>query len=125
MWFGFLGGAAAWSVQELAGYALMAHSCDPLGTPLASPTTGPAWFATLAISVTALAVALAAYIVSRRTVARTNVDPALGWSGAAAESDRTTARRYLAFGGQLMGVVFTLLIVFNAIALLAETPCRY
>jgi hypothetical protein len=124
VWFAFLGAAAAWSVQLLAGSALLAHACYPQIEPLRSPTAGGFRGAAAAITIVALLVALVALRMAWRLVVETE-GRRMGFAQAAAIADDDGIPRYLAFAGVLVGIVFTLLIVFNGIALILEATCRF
>jgi hypothetical protein len=123
MWFGFLGGPVAWSVSELVPYMLIAHTCLPNIEPLARPNSPAAWPAAVGVTAAMLLVGLVALAVSGRDTMRMFADTA-GYDLKAAESHHSTARRFLAFGGVLFSVIFTSLVVYNLIALLAESVCR-
>jgi len=123
MWFGFLGGPAAWSVSEMVPYMLIAHTCVPNIAPLTAPNSPAAWPAALVVTVVMLVTALLALVVSGRETARLFADER-GYGQTAAESHHSTARRYLAFGGVLFSIIFGSLVVYNLIALLAQPACQ-
>jgi hypothetical protein len=123
-WFAFLGAAVAWSVQLILGYALLSHTCYPQGEPLLSPTQGGFSVAAVIVEIVTLLVALAALGMAWRLVGLTIGRP-VGFSEAAAISDDDGVPRYLAVAGVLIGIVFTLLIVFNGLALILEPTCRF
>lgn len=124
LWFAFLGAAVAWSLQLIIGYALLAHACYPSAEPLnllgaysARIAAGIVTAVTFVISVWSLALAC-------RLVTTTN-GRRIGFAEAAAVSDADGVPRYLATAGVLIGIVFTLLIIFNALALIIEPTCRF
>jgi hypothetical protein len=124
LWFGFLGAAAAWSIQELVAYTIVAHTCYPNTDPLTAPHSGIAWPFALGISVAALLVSLLSLGAAWRQTARTIRDTG-DYGLASADSHRTTARAYLSFGGVLFGAIFTALIVYNIAALIFQPACTY
>lgn len=123
LWFGMLGPAAAWSVQEVATYAVVAHSCYPRSEPLHSPSVGGTWVTALIVTVIAFLTALAALWVSSREWRRRRDDHG-GWREALRES-RGSSGRYLAFWGITQSVIFAALILFNGIALFVVPTCSY
>ena len=123
LWYGFLGAPAAWAISELVAYMLMAHACYPNVDALARPNSGAAWPAATVVTACMLVVALGSLAVSWRRSARLMTD-VRGYDQWAAASHRTTARRYLTFGGVLFSVIFAAFVVYNLIALLAEPACR-
>jgi len=122
IWFGFLGGAAAWSVQEIVSYVVVAHTCYPSFDPLPLPDLRSAWVAALVISLVLLGVAIAALVVAVRLTTRT-MPESHGYAEASAESHRETANRYLAFGGVLFSSIFVALIVYNCLTFATGHTC--
>lgn len=123
MWYGLLAAPAAWAISELVPYMLVAHACYPNVEPLARANSDGAWPAAFAVAACMLLVALSALVVSWHRSARLMADTR-GYDRWAAASDRTTARRYLTFGGVLFSIVFSGFVVYNLIALLAEPACH-
>jgi hypothetical protein len=123
-WFAFLGAAAAWSIQLILGYALLSHACYPQSEPLLSPTAGGFPIAAIVIEIVTLLIALAALLMAWRLV-NTTIGRPIGFAEAAAISGENGVPRYLAVAGVLIGTVFTLLIIFNGLALILEPTCRF
>ena len=123
LWFGFLGAPAAWSISELVSYILMAHACYPNLSALPQPDSGAAWPAAVAVTACMLVISLAALAVSWRETSRLMAG-IHGYDQWAAEAPRSTARRFLAFGGVLFSTVFAAFVVYNLIALIFEPACR-
>src|SRR5690348_9259343 len=100
LWFGLFGAAAAWSVQELVSYALLAHACYPSRDPLATPATSAAWPLAVVVSLAALLVGTAAVLTALRI-----------WRGGA-EAPQIEARvgegrvRFMALSGILVSSIF-------------------
>ncbi len=124
VWFAFFGAAAAWSVQLIVGYALLAHACYPQADPLLLPTAAGFRSAAGVVTVITLVVALAALSLAWRLVVATE-GRRMNFADAAAVSDEGGIPRYLAFAGVLIGIIFTLAVVFNGIALIIEPTCRF
>ncbi|HKT61916.1 MAG TPA: hypothetical protein VJQ46_17825 [Gemmatimonadales bacterium] len=95
LWFGLVGAPLAWSVQELAGYALAARGCE----------AGRA--AAVVLGVVTTLVGLGAALTAYRS-----------WR--ASRADHAPAG-FMAFGGILTSVLFTLLLIMN-LALTATVP---
>src|SRR5690242_5484512 len=66
LWFGMLGSPVAWSLSELIGYSVVAHSCFPLGEPLTTPSLSGTWLTALIAVVVLLIIALGALWVATR-----------------------------------------------------------
>ncbi|GEM_PF-2329544 len=122
LWFAFLGGAAAWSVQELVGYMVVAHACFPQLDPLVQPV--PSWALPVAeaIGVVMLVMGLVALVAAIRETRRHEPDSP-GFTRAAAEAHRGDALRYLAFGGVFFDLLFSALIAYNIFSLFVERTC--
>lgn len=125
LWFGLLGAAAAWSVQEIVAYALVTHSCYPRTQPLAEPSLGGTWTLALGVTSLALVIALAALWVSYRLWRGYQPDPRTSWRTEVLESAQARANPFLAYSGVLLSAIFTALIVYNAIAILLVPVCGW
>ena len=121
LWFGLFGAPAAWSVQLLVNYALVAHACFPKSEPLASPALGGLHAIVLGASFGALAIALAAEATAWRSW-RASRHENHGGHGVLLEvgEGRTV---FMALGGVLVSGVFLLGIVMNVIPILLASPC--
>ncbi|HEX6534535.1 MAG TPA: hypothetical protein VF041_08055 [Gemmatimonadaceae bacterium] len=124
LWFGMLAPGAAWSIQEVATYAVVAHSCYPRSRPLFAPSVGGTWVTALIVTVVALLAALAALWVSSREWRRHRSTDHEGWREELLGTRGGTAR-YLAFWGVTHSVIFAALILFNGIALFIVPTCSY
>jgi hypothetical protein len=128
LWFGLLGAAAAWSVQSIVAYALIAHSCYPRTEPLVEPSLRGTWILSLGATSLALLTALGSLGVSlrlwRERVPATSAVEG-DWTEEADEPVEGGAGRYLAFSGLLLGAIFTALIAYNAIAILLVPVCGW
>lgn len=130
LWFGFLGGPAAWSVQALVNTSLAAHACYPHLTPLAAPIARGLRGLTFAVGVAAVAVCVAAAVVAWRTWSRTRGEHQQG-SGRGREHEPSSAlletgegrTRFMALAGVLTSLTFLVVTVADAAAILLVTPC--
>jgi hypothetical protein len=97
VWYGFLGGAAAWSAQLVIGYGLEEAMC---------PGGGPEpWIVVATLAAAAVAA---------------------GSLGTAYRFRRTPegSVQFLAFAGMLAGAFFLALIALGGLQLLSLDPCR-
>jgi len=132
LWFGFIGGPAAWSVQALVNTSLTAHSCYPRLTPLSSPTTGGLRGIAFAVSLLALAVCVAAAAVSWRTWWRTREEHQQG-TGRGRQHEPSAAlletgegrTRFMALAGVLTSVLFLVVSAINTASLFLVSPCGW
>lgn len=125
--FGLFGGAAAWAVQLISNYSLMAHFCYPLQTPEASPTFGGVRTLAIGISAVLLVVAVVALFTAIRSfsVTRHEVEKS------EAEAHRETAEvgegrtRFLAMAGILVSGIFVYGVVMAGVPLIAMPICVF
>ncbi len=121
LWFGIFGAAAAWSIQELASYAIVTHACYPSRQPLLLPAMSGAWTVTLLLSLLMLLVGLAAGFTAYRAWRRTRL----------VQSDAEEYQleigegrvRFMALSGVIMSSIFLLNLVMNASVLFMVPPC--
>jgi len=114
LWFAVLGGVAAWTVHLLVAWGLEEIACasgsrssDILGVPLAAVIA--------AATLLPLAVAVAALVVAWRLWRRTE---------AAADGEVRMGRAsFMALVGLWADALFTLNILYGAVALLFIRPC--
>lgn len=111
IWYAFLGAPLAWSLQLIIGYAMVAHACYPGMDPLNYLGAGGARITTVIVTLVTLIMAIAALATARRLVT--------------VQTGTESVSRYLSMAGVLTGIVFTLLIVFNLVALIVEPTCRF
>ena len=127
LWFGVFGAPAAWAAQLISNYALMAHFCYPVSTPLASPEFGGVRLLAILISagllvvaVAALAVALRSWSVTRHETARRRSPP----HHEAAETGEGRTR-FMAMSGILVSAVFTFGVLMASVPLLTMPICVF
>ncbi len=111
IWYAFLGAPLAWSLQLIIGYAMVAHACYPSMDPLNFAGAPGARITAEIVTVVTLVMAIAALAMARQLVT--------------AQVGGESVSRYLSMAGVLTGIVFTLLIVFNLLALVFEPICRF
>jgi len=121
LWFGLFGGPAAWSLQEIADYALNAHSCFPRDVPLADPTFDPVRVVTAVVVVVALGVAAASLWVAYQAWRSTR-------NGAGRDDHHVLEvgegrARFMAFSGVLLSSIFAFAVLMNGIPIATLPPC--
>jgi hypothetical protein len=111
LWFGFLGGALAWTLHLLASYLLAEGSCAPAlaveGTRVSSTVAILMHSATLAGALVALAATLSARSQWQR------------WRG---DADRS-GRAYIGLAGVFVSGAFLLIILIEGLPPLLVPPC--
>jgi hypothetical protein len=121
--FGLAAGPLAWFVQLCAGYTLASWPCFPLEQHRLVPQDGYAWTwgGIIAISVVAVIICVAAFLVSRRTFNRTR-DEGQGGQQHLLEvgSGRT---RFLALWGMVLGLGFAVATGMTAVAFFILPRC--
>jgi len=124
LWLGLLGGPAAWSLQLLVDYPLVAHYCFPDAARRIVPTIDSLRLLILLTSAAALAIAVIALLTAMRS-----------WraSGGALHDARTDSTdesppvgrvRFMALGGILAGGLTIVGIVLHGGFILMMAPCR-
>jgi hypothetical protein len=108
LWFGFLGGAVAWTAQLLGSYFVVTLGC--------TTRTGLTLIIHL-ISLLALIVTALALLVSWRTWQQTGTDEAYG--------ARTVVQRggFMGLFGLFANALFAILILFTAVTAFALPQC--
>ena len=121
LWFGLFGAALAWSIQELAGYAIISHACYPSWEPRLSPAASGVWTTTLVLSLIMVALGLAGGATAYRSWRRTR-QPDSGAERRQLEhgEDRT---RFMALSGMIVSGIVLFNLVMNAIVLFLVPPC--
>jgi hypothetical protein len=122
--FGVLGAPAAWAVQLWSKYSLNSHACFPGSIPFISPapeTLRWLWPLLLAVDIAALAIGMAAVLVSYRNWIETQ-DEHRGNAEALAEIGEG-GTRFFALWGMIGGAAFSLAILFDLIGVLVLPLC--
>lgn len=121
LWFGLFGAPAAWSLQLLFNYAMVAHSCYPADNPRSTPLSGSVWSLVLVAGVVAAGLALGAGATAWRTWRGTRKERE-GDHGALLETGEGRTR-FMAVAGLLLSGVFLYGIVLNLVPLFLVPPC--
>jgi hypothetical protein len=121
--FGLLAGPAAWFGQLCAGFPLSSWPCFPRDQHVLAPLTGYewTWAAVGIVSLAAVAVSLAAMIVSLRLLRRTSAE---------VEGDHmdllevgSGRTRFLALWGTIAGAAFAVVSTFTGVAFFILPRC--
>lgn len=113
----------AWSVHLFTNYAFSSHACYPAGVPLLNPVAGFDWVQWLLIAVDLASIA--ACIVCALLAYR-------NWTISARELEETRAplieigegrTRFLSIWGVIIGLGFTLAIIFDFVGLWIVPIC--
>jgi hypothetical protein len=128
LWFGLFGAPAAWAIQLITDYALLAHFCYPRDTPLASPTFSGVRLVALLVSAGLLVVGVAALLVALRSWRRTRRETS-GTASGEQQQQREAAdigegrTRFMALAGILVSGIFVYGILMAALPLLSMSAC--
>jgi phosphotransferase system glucose/maltose/N-acetylglucosamine-specific IIC component len=109
LWFGLFGAPAAWALQLIVSYALVAHFCYPRSTPLASPAFGGTRVVATVVSAALIVVAMLALVVALRSTR--------------AAGDAESRARFLAMAGVLVSGIFVYGTLMAALPLVSMRPC--
>jgi hypothetical protein len=130
LWFGFLAGPAAWTLQELVDSAITSHECFPRLFPLASPPMTGMRGLLFAVSLFAILLCLAGAAVAWRDWMRTRAEhhestgKARQHAHPAALLETGEGRtRFMALSGVLTSVTFLIVVVANSASIFLVTPC--
>ena len=109
LWFGMLGGAAAWALHLVLSYSLVPAAC----------AAGLGYLLYLGIVGTGI-IALAAVLVSWRALRLTR-----GMSEENGNGERLTVQRvrFMALSGIAMSAFFLAVILAQSVPILAQDPC--
>ena len=130
LWFGLLGGPAAWSAQTLIDLALSAHGCFPQLYPLRAPVIVGVRVIALAVSVVAVIVCAVALVVAWRSWRRTRGEHQEQSGHGREHGTRTAAletgegrTRFMALAGLLTSITFLLVSVVHLVTIIVVPPC--
>ncbi|MFN2637792.1 MAG: hypothetical protein ABR585_12275 [Gemmatimonadaceae bacterium] len=131
LWFGFLAGPGAWTVQSLLDSALTAHECFPRLSPLSSPSIGGLRGLLFAVCLVAVALCIAGAAVAWRDWKRTR-EELHGSSGKARHQTQPAAlletgegrTRFMALSGVLTSLTFLIVVIANTASIFLVTPCQ-
>ena len=116
MWFALLGAPAAWTLEQVAGYALTEAACGKAGAHWSVPVDGATAAVTAAAAVIAVLAGLAALRVWRDT------RPADG-AGGAEESPPRGRVHFLATVGIVIAPLFLSMILMGGLASVLLANC--
>ena len=121
LWFGIFGAPAAWALQIIVTYALVAHFCFPHDRPRLTPTfealraTGiVVSVIVLVVTLLALATAVRSWRAMRHGQGAERVEQLEVGEGRA---------RFMAFAGVLLSAVFLFAVLMNALPLITNAMC--
>jgi hypothetical protein len=121
LWFGLFGAPAAWSVQLMLNYALVAHACFPAMSPRATPLYGALWVVQLVASIAAALVAVLAGITALRGWRRSREEHHGGHEVLLERGEGRT--RFMVVSGIMLSTIFLFGIVMSALPLFLVSPC--
>jgi hypothetical protein len=129
LWFGFLAGPAAWTIQTLVNLPVASHACYPQLEPLSTPIFGVRGVA-FAVSILAVLVCAFATFVSFRAWTRTRAEHQAN-TGAGTSHAQSAAlletgegrTRFMAASGLMVSTVFLLVTIVNTVSIFLVSPC--
>jgi len=130
LWFGFLAGPAAWTLQELVGSAITSHECFPRIFPLAAPPMEGMRGLLFGVSLFAIVLCVAGTAVAWRDWTRTRAEhhestgKARQHAHPAALLETGEGRtRFMALSGVLVSVTFLIVVIANSASIFLVRPC--
>jgi hypothetical protein len=130
LWFGLVGGPAAWSVQTLVNLPLASHACFPALFPLATSETPGLRGLVFVVSIAAVLVSVAAAACAWRAWTRTRNEHQDNSGHAQIHSRRAAVletgegrTRFMALAGVLTSFTFILVSVIHLSSVFLVTPC--
>jgi hypothetical protein len=130
LWFGLLGGPAAWTMQTLVDLALTSHGCYPRLFPLAAPMLAGLRGILVTVSFAALIVCFFAAFAAIRTWGQTRHEHQASTGagekhgpGAALLETGEGRTRFLALSGLMTSIVFTIAVLAHTVSIFIVGPC--
>jgi len=126
LWFGLFGAPAAWALQLISNYALVAHACYPRDTPLASPVFGSVRIAAQAISAVLLIAGVAALLLavrSWRRARREAVAPSSERNQRTPKDIGEGRTQFMALAGTVVSGIFVYGILMASVPLFSMRTC--
>jgi hypothetical protein len=120
-WFGLLGAASAWSLQELVNVSLAGHACYPRDVPLAAPLWPHLTDIAVGVEVVAIVVCALAFIVAWRNWRRSRHEKAGDVHQLLGGGDGRT--RFMAMSGMMVSAVFLFATALATLNLAGISPC--
>jgi uncharacterized membrane protein len=112
LWFGLFGAPAAWSIQELVGYGVVAHACYPFEQPLLSVAMPSLVILDLLVSLLMLLLGALAGLTAYRS-----------WTRTGEHSNGESRTHFMALSGIILSVLFLFSILMNTILLFIQPAC--
>jgi hypothetical protein len=121
LWFGLFGAPAAWALQTIVDYGLVAHFCFPGDAPHRAPAFDGLRATGVAVSVIAAIVSLVAMMAAFRSWRATR-------HGHDAEHHELLEvgegrARFMAFAGVLLSTIFLFAVLMSALPLITNAMC--
>jgi hypothetical protein len=123
LWFGIFGAPAAWALEVIAGYSVIAHYCYPRDSPLSTPTFDATRLTGFIVCVVLILVGLAALVTAIHCWRETR-------HGHDAEHHELLEvgegrARFMAFGGVLLSTMFLFALIMSALPVFTNSLCMY
>jgi F0F1-type ATP synthase membrane subunit c/vacuolar-type H+-ATPase subunit K len=123
LWFGIFGAPAAWALEVIAGYSVIAHYCYPRDSPLSTPTFDATRLTGFIVCVVLILVGLAALVTAIHSWRETR-------HGHDAEHHELLEvgegrARFMAFGGVLLSTMFLFALIMSALPVFTNSLCMY
>ena len=130
LWFGLIGGPAAWTVQTLVDLAVTSHGCYPRLFPLEAPILSSLRAIVITVSLAALIVCIFAAFAAVRSWSQTRHEHQ-GGSGAGEKHSNVAAlletgegrTRFLAYAGLLTSILFIITVLAHTVSIFIVGPC--
>ena len=130
LWFGLVGGPAAWTVQTLVDLAVASHGCYPRLFPLEAPVLSSLRAIVISVSLAALIVCITAGLAAIRSWSQTRHEHQSS-SGAGEKHGPSAAlletgegrTRFLALSGLMTSIVFTIAVLAHTVSIFIVGPC--
>lgn len=123
LWFGIFGAPAAWAVELITGYSLIAHYCYPRDVPLNTSPYGALRVTGMIVCIVLVLVGIAALVTAVRSWRETR-------HGHDAEHHELLEVgegrvRFMAFGGILLSTMFLFALIMSALPVFTNSLCMY
>jgi hypothetical protein len=121
LWYGVFGAPLAWSLQELYGYAAMAHGCYPRRFPLSELTSAGWWWSSVIVSIVTVAIGAGALVTAIRNWERTREEKPGRHTEALEIGEGRT--RFMSISGVMLAAFFLLASLLTGAALVVLPAC--
>ena len=120
-WFALLGGAIAWSLQELFNVGLAGYSCYPHDVPLAEPLWSGLRATTLGIDAFAIAICIASGVIAYANWRHSRDEKPGSANQLVGSGDGRT--RFMAMAGMMVSALFLLANIVALFYIVSGPPC--